>query len=289
MDFSPVILKSRASAKLNTALKIVGKRPDNYHLLDSVFVPVPQLFDEISITLSAGKNSVIMSSNLEEMTDAETNLCSKAAKKYFEMTDISVKCHIELIKNIPIGAGLGGGSSDAAEVLKMLNSHYKKLSAQEMHSCALSLGADVPFFLVNKPSRVSGIGENIMPFECRTQLHLMIISPPFAISTPWAFKHLDPSIIGQDPSNLSSKLVNALENDDILTAAECMHNDFEKLLFNKFPAYIIWRDYLRQHGALHVGISGSGSSFFALFESASTLAAAKKEFYGKFGTVIKSN
>ena len=289
MNNETVTLKCHAPAKINLSLKIVGKRIDNYHLLDSIFVPIPELFDEISITLTEGETSVKMSSNHEEMTDSETNLCSKAAKAYFKMTKLSVICQIHLVKNIPIGAGLGGGSSDAAAVLKLLNSHYNKLSAGELAELALTLGADVPFFLVNKISRVGGIGEIITPFENHTKMNLLILSPPFSASTPWAFKHLNPSIIGENPSKSSSKIAEALKNDDILTAAGCLLNDFESLLFEKFPAYQIWRNFLLNNNALHVGLSGSGSSFFALFDSAEKLADAETKFIEKFGTTIKTN
>lgn len=283
MTQASVILKCHAPAKVNLSLKIVGRRADNYHLLDSIFVPVDTLFDELTVTLTSGAPSVKMSSNLDEMTDSDSNLCSKAAKAYFKMTDIAVNCHIHLVKNIPIGAGLGGGSSDAAAILKMLNSHYQKLTFDELHKLALSLGADVPFFLVSRPSHVRGIGEIIEPFDCRAKLHLLVLSPPFAVSTPWAFKHLDPSVIGNNPSNSSSKIVDALKNDDILTAAKLLANDFESLLFEKFPAYYVWQEFLLKYDALHVGISGSGSSFFALFHSAEKLDAAKKIFKEKFG------
>lgn len=283
MTQAPVTLKCHAPAKVNLSLRIVGRRADNYHLLDSVFVPVDTLFDELTVTLTSGAPSVKMSSNLDEMTDSDSNLCSKAAKAYFKMTDISVSCQIHLEKNIPIGAGLGGGSSDAAAILKMLNSHYQKLTFDELHKLSLSLGADVPFFLVSQPSLVRGIGEIIEPFDFHAKLHLLVLSPPFAVSTPWAFKHLDPSVIGNNPSKSSSKLVDALKNDDILTAAKLLANDFESLLFEKFPAYCIWQDFLLKNGALHVGISGSGSSFFALFHSAEKLDAAKKIFKEKFG------
>jgi 4-diphosphocytidyl-2-C-methyl-D-erythritol kinase len=183
MNNTSVILKTAASAKINLSLKLVGKRQDGYHLLDSIFVPVSSLADDITITLSSGNKSVTISSNLAEMTDAANNLCSKAAEKYFKMTGIDVNCHIDLQKKIPIGAGLGGGSSDCAAVLKLLNSHYQKLTEKELHELALSLGADVPFFLVNKISHVTGIGENIIPFDCAMPLNILIFSPQFSIST----------------------------------------------------------------------------------------------------------
>ena len=287
MSNPSVILKTAAPAKINLSLKLVGKRQDGYHLLDSIFVPVNSVVDDISITLSDGDFSVRMSSNVPEMTDAETNLCSKAAKKYFEMTGLNVDCQIYLNKKIPIGAGLGGGSSDCAAVLKLLNKHYQKLSDNELHELALSLGADVPFFLVNKISHVTGIGENIVPFECNVQLPLFILSPLFSISTPWAFKHINPSIIGVDPLNSSSNIVEALKNDDILTTAKYLQNDFESLVFNKFPAYTVWKNFLLSCGALHVGLSGTGLSFFALFGELSDMENAEKKFYEEYGIFFK--
>ena len=287
MSVSVVKLHAFAPAKINLSLKLVGKRADGYHLLDSIFVPFRALFDELTLELSDGEPSVTISSNLSEMTDAESNLCSKAAKLYFETTDIHPSCHIHLEKNIPIGAGLGGGSSDCAAVLSMLNSHYCKLSAAELHDLALLLGADVPFFLVNKISRVGGIGEKIEPLKTSLKLPLVVFSPSFSISTPWAFKHINPSIIGIDSSESTSKIVVALQNDDILTASKYLHNDFETLVFGKFPAYFIWKEFLLKCGALHVGLSGSGSSFFAVFDNSNILENAKEKFYKKYGQNFK--
>lgn len=287
MQKLPVTFNVRASAKINLSLKLVGKRADNYHLLDSIFVPYEKLYDEISLTLADGEPQVKMSSNLAEMA-SEKNLCAMAAKAYFKAAAVCADCRIHLTKNIPVGAGLGGGSSDCAAVLKILNSHFQKLSESQLHELALSLGADVPFFLVNKISRVTGIGENISVIDTDIKLPILLLSPPFSVSTPWAFKNINPSIIKPNPSDLSSKLISALKNDDILTAAKYLHNDFESLLFEKFPAYEIWRRNLLALNALHVGISGSGSSFFALFENQKTLEKAQEQFFEK-GCVIKDD
>ncbi|MBR2508593.1 MAG: 4-(cytidine 5'-diphospho)-2-C-methyl-D-erythritol kinase [Lentisphaeria bacterium] len=288
MSPKETIFQTSAAAKINLSLKLVGRRADGYHLLDSIFVPVLELADELTLTLlEDGKGGVSISSNNAEMTDAENNLCTKAFRLYCRKAAVSPSCRIHLEKKIPIGAGLGGGSSDCAAVLKLLNSFYHKLSETELHETALSLGADVPFFLINKISRVRGIGENITTLECSAKLNLLILAPVFSISTPWAFKHLDPSVIGDDPSNLTDKLNLALQNDDILTAAECLQNDFESLLFSKFPAYLIWKKYLLDLSALHVGISGSGSSFFALFANKDTLENARHKFFDRYGIFFR--
>ena len=289
MKSNEIILHDAPAAKINLSLKLVGKRADGYHLLDSIFVPVPELADELTLTLHEdGKGIVSISSNLAEMMDIENNLCSKAFKLYCRLTEISPSCHIHLEKKIPSGAGVGGGSSDCAAVLKLLNSYYHKLSDLELHNGALSLGADVPFFLVGKTSRVQGIGEKIQPLGCDFHGFILLCFPPFAINTAWAFKNLDPSVIGKDPSNLTDKLSSALKNDDILTAAKCMQNDFESLLFEKFPAYKIWRNDLISLDALHVGLSGAGSTFFAVFNSTAKLQNAAAFFNQKYNSIIKT-
>lgn len=289
MSFQEIILKSSAPAKINLSLKLVGRRADGYHLLDSIFVPLPGLADELTVSLkNDGKNTVSMSSNLAEMTDSETNLCSKAFKLYCKMTEINPSCHIHLEKKIPVGAGLGGGSSDCAEVLKLLNSHYRKLTRNELHSAALSLGADVPFFLVRQTARVQGIGEIIKVLDCSFHAGILLIFPPFSINTAWAYKNLDPSIIGDDPSNLTDILSSAIKNDDILTAAKCLQNDFEKLLFEKFPAYKVWQKDLLECDALHVGLSGSGSTFFAIFDSLQKMQNAACIFNQKYNSILKT-
>ena len=287
MSTAPTVLHADAPAKLNLSLKITGKRQDGYHLLDSIFIPLKNVSDHLSLTLREdGSGNISISSNLPEMTDCKTNLCSKAVRLYCKTAEINPSCHIDLQKNIPIGAGLGGGSSDCAAVLKILNAYYNRLSEKQLHDCALSLGADVPFFLVEKLSRITGIGEKIQPLNCTFNYSILVCKPFFSISTPWAFKHINPSIIGIDSSESTSKIVDALQNDDILTAVKYLRNDFENLLFSKFPAYIVWKNFLLTHGALYVGLSGSGSAFFAVFAEPETMASAGKILKEKYPLLL---
>lgn len=256
----------KSNAKLNLSLKVVGKRADNYHLLDSIFVPLSDIYD--LLTIDFGAKESCFESNLEPQNfDYHDNLITRAVNKYFEIAKIDDKIAIHLEKNIPIGAGLGGGSSNAAFTLKLLNDYYQALHEETLHGIAISLGADVPFFLVNKIARITGIGENIQTLESKNKLFFVLIYPQFPISTPWAFRNLDLSLIGIDSDKKNDKILKALACNDFDTIAQNLHNDLAVKLYDKFVLYDIIRDFLLKNGASGFGISGSGSSCFGICES----------------------
>src|ERR1035437_2374369 len=155
-------LSGRACAKINLFLRVTGRRGDGYHELDSVFLPV-SLADEIRLEIrAADAPSVTVNCNLPELARSQNNLAARAARSFMSEFDLVAEVLIDLEKHIPVGAGLGGGSSDAAMILRMMAAAAQltdEAAVSRLHRIALSLGADVPFFLDPRPSRVTGIGE----------------------------------------------------------------------------------------------------------------------------------
>jgi 4-(cytidine 5'-diphospho)-2-C-methyl-D-erythritol kinase len=197
-----------APAKLNLSLHIVGQRNDGYHLIDSIFSLI-DLQDFLSVEILR-KDKIIVKSNISSLE--EDNLVSRAAKLLKEKTGTSLGARIFLEKNIPIGAGLGGGSSDAATTLLSLNWLWKTgLSASDLSALGLSLGADVPFFIQGKNARVQGIGEIITPIKLEKKYYLVVF-PNIFISTKKIFQSLDLTV-GRTISIMRSADQSARMND----------------------------------------------------------------------------
>ena len=165
-------LTGRACAKINLFLRVTGRRGDGYHELDSVFLPI-SLADEIRLEIrAADESSVTVNCNLPELARSRNNLAARAARSFMSEFDLVADVSIDLEKRIPVGAGLGGGSSDAATILCMMAAAARLTddeAAGRLRRLALSLGADVPFFLDPQPSRVTGIGERIVGHRRRAR------------------------------------------------------------------------------------------------------------------------
>ena len=187
-------LSGRACAKINLFLRVTGRRDDGYHELDSVFLPL-SLADEIRLEIRAADEPLVtVICNLPEL--AWNNLAASAARAFMSEFDLVANVSIGLEKRIPVGAGLGGGSSDAATVLCMMAAAAQLTDedvAGRLHRIALSLGADVPFFLDPRPSRVTGIGERIVSIEGVPRIPIVIAVPPFEVSTAAIFRALEPA------------------------------------------------------------------------------------------------
>ncbi|MGH7923195.1 MAG: 4-(cytidine 5'-diphospho)-2-C-methyl-D-erythritol kinase, partial [Candidatus Binatus sp.] len=189
-------LSGRACAKINLFLRVTGRRDDGYHELDSVFLPI-SLADEIRLEIRAAEvPSVTVKCNLPELARSRNNLAARAARSFMSEFDLIAEVLIDLGKRIPVGAGLGGGSSDAATILCMMAGAAQLTdddAAGRLRRIALSLGADVPFFLDPRPSRVTGIGERIAALESVPSLPIVIVVPPFEVSTAAIFGALEPA------------------------------------------------------------------------------------------------
>ena len=258
-------LSGRACAKINLFLRITGRRDDGYHELDSVFLPLT-LADEIRLEIrAANEPSVTVSCNLPELARSKNNLAASAARAYMSEFDLFAAVSIDLKKHIPIGAGLGGGSSDAATVLCMMAAAAQLTDEEAMsklHRIALSLGADVPFFLDPRPSRVTGIGERIVAIEGFPSLPIVIAVPPFEVSTAAIFRALEPAgWSGAAPDDH----IEAIARGEI--APELLVNDLAPVAIAQFPEIRRLKVLLEDSGARAAQMSGSGGAVFGVFDS----------------------
>ena len=189
-------LTGLACAKINLFLRVTGRRGDGYHELDSVFLPV-SLADEIRLEIrAADEPTVTVNCNLPELARSQNNLAARAARSFMSEFELVGEVAIDLEKHIPVGAGLGGGSSDAATILCMMAAAAQLTddeATSRLRRIALSLGADVPFFLDPRPSRVTGIGERIVEIADVPRIPIVIAVPPFEVSTAAIFRALEPA------------------------------------------------------------------------------------------------
>jgi 4-diphosphocytidyl-2-C-methyl-D-erythritol kinase len=252
------------NCKINLGLNIVGKRVDGYHDLETIFYPI-QIKDAIEIIEEKNpQRSVpeaqISISGLAIDGDIENNLCAKAynlLKKDFPQLP-SAKIH--LYKAIPIGAGLGGGSADAAFALKLINKKFDLgLSEKQLMSYALQLGSDCPFFILNEPSFATGRGEILERITLDlSNYKIVFVHSRIHISTAWAFVNIDPC----RPSIQIKEVI----KEPIQMWKQELKNDFENPVFSKYPEIKKIKDTLYNAGAIYASMSGSGSAVYGILE-----------------------
>jgi len=263
-------VKIRAPAKINLTLRVVGKRADGYHLLDTIMVPV-SLYDEIEIhqirrnaSGRSGSPALIeFRCNHPHVPSGQDNIAYRAAELLMRKANIHRSIAIRIRKKIPVGAGLGGGSTDAAAVLVGLNRMWKlRLSVRQLERLALQLGADVPFFIRAKPARARGIGEKLrlLPnLRCRW---LVLAYPGFPVATAWVFGNLPPKLTKVSVNTSIATLLEGLDKLDTL-----LINDLEQVTLRRYPEIVRVKSMLSLAGAAGVLMSGSGSSVFGVFKS----------------------
>ncbi len=244
------------NAKINIGLNVTEKRLDGFHNLETIFYPV-NIFDSLEI-IEADELKFFSYGN-EIPGNAEDNICVKAyflVKGHFEIPPV----HIHLLKNIPHGAGLGGGSSDGASVLMMLNEKFSlNLSATQLEELALGLGSDCPFFIRNSAQYATGRGEIFQPVDLDLKKYTFaLIKPNFGISTKEAFSGLKPRPSGHDLRELVKMPIESWRG--------LIKNDFEESLFPKFPQLEEIKNELYRRGAIYASMSGSGSTLYGIFE-----------------------
>jgi 4-diphosphocytidyl-2-C-methyl-D-erythritol kinase len=263
------LLAERAFAKINLFLRVTGRRPDGYHELDSIFVPV-SISDRITIEVRPTViSSVTLRCNVASLGEVPTNLASRAAHSFLNAFGIRAHVRIDLDKTIPTGAGLGGGSSDAGTVLRMLTSMMSSMLAESsniderLHQVAVALGADVPFFLNPRPSRVTGIGERIEGLDKFPSLHLVILVPPIEVPTASVFKALTRE--GWSGAAPEAGIDQILRGE---VSTKHLVNDLEAPAMKLFPQIAQLKVLLQECGAMAASMSGSGGAVFGLFPDA---------------------
>ncbi|MDR2474086.1 MAG: 4-(cytidine 5'-diphospho)-2-C-methyl-D-erythritol kinase [Tannerella sp.] len=266
------------NAKINLGLHITAKRPDGYHDIETVFYPVP-LCDALEAVKSETLSFSL--SGLPLDATADDNLVMKAYRLMAARYDVE-PLEIYLRKTIPSGAGLGGGSADAAFMLKLINELCScGLSEMELETIAAEIGADCPFFIRNKPVVATGRGDVFEPVALSLKgYYLYIIKPPFTVSTREAYASVKPC----KPSfSLAS-----LTDIHIGEWRHCLVNDFEPSVFAKYPAIGEIKEQLYALGAEYAAMSGSGSSVFGVFKNTISSEIVFKHESTKFCIEIKS-
>jgi 4-diphosphocytidyl-2-C-methyl-D-erythritol kinase len=270
-------VKIRAPAKINLRLRVVGKRRDGYHLLDTIMVAV-SLYDEIEIRKikAIGKKKSAVDGLLKVTCDDPSvpsggkNLAYRAALLLMQQQSSGQAVHIHIRKRIPVGAGLGGGSSDAAATLLGLNRLLGfRFSTRKLEKLSLSLGADVPFFIRARPARARGIGERLSPLKGIPRMWSVILYPGFPVSTAWVYGNLRLKLT--KPS-VNTSIASSLKSFD--KRGGVLVNDLETVTIGRYPKIGLLRDRLVCAGAAGVLMSGSGSSVFGIFNSKQEAEAA---------------
>jgi 4-diphosphocytidyl-2-C-methyl-D-erythritol kinase len=262
-----------ANAKINLGLQITEKRPDGYHNLETVFYPV-RINDVIELSDAAVTSFV--SWGIEIPGDSSDNLCLKAYSALKRDFNIPPQ-QISLLKNIPIGAGLGGGSSDAAFLVKLLSEKFALgLTVPEMEDYVRPLGADCAFFIANNPVYATGKGDEFSPVELDLSFYeIVVVKPDVHVSTADAYGGIIPFV----PATSVKDLIHLPLSD----WKSCVFNDFEETVFKKYPKIKAVKEELYHSGAIFALMSGSGSSVFGIFERKVKLEALEQEckvFYG---------
>lgn len=300
-------MEIRTGCKINLGLAITGVLPNGYHTLDSVFYPLDQPFDILEPERQEDGSGIRVYCDTPGI-DLEHNTLTRAHAAFATLLPDSALCpgvEVRLRKGIPHGAGLGGGSSDAAALLRWLNSCLDApLPLTELEKAAIRVGADVPFFLHGQPRRVTGIGEVLTPAEVDLPgWWLVLVCPPVAVSTPWAYRAYDDFMAGAEkagPEGLTNP--ESKDNETLLVMGKCsgtgstfrlttenvlqIRNDLEPAVVREYPQLETIRQHLLHSGAACARMSGSGSSMFGLFSARHAAEAAAQSLEPGCGKVF---
>lgn len=256
-------MKIKAYAKINISLDIVGKREnDGYHLLRMIMQNI-DLYDEISIEKQ--KEGITISCNKNYVPTDSRNLAYKAASLFKEIYNIEEGVYIDITKNIPVSAGLAGGSTDAAAVLKLMNRIFDvNASDEELMNIGLKLGSDIPYCINGGTALCEGIGEKLTTLKPFKDKILVLVKPSFGVSTKEVYKTFNLERVRVHPKTES--LMEAMENDDLYYVANNMKNLLENVTLRKHNILIKIKEDMYRYGALGAMMSGSGPSVFAFFD-----------------------
>lgn len=282
----------RSHAKINLFLRVFGKRADGYHAVQTLMLPIG-LADEITLRPVSGRGIELRCSDLS-LPAGRANLAWRAAELLQSRLHVRRGVRIFIRKRIPVGAGLGGGSSNASAVLVGLNRLWKLgLSEDRLERLAAELGSDTAFFIRNRPALCEGRGEILTPVSFRHPSRLFLLNFGFGSSTAWAYGHLDHDVQRGEAAGIDEALRRAVEAAGIgnwaglLCSSLGFRNDLDAPVFRKFPILRMARDFLReQPGVIGAAMSGSGSTIFAALRSADAAKAVKSAVAERFGRTV---
>ncbi len=278
------MLKLESYAKINLCLDIGKKLENGYHELKSVIQQI-NLSDELSFN-ELETDKVIVKCNIPEI-EAENNICHKAAEMIKERFGIKKGIEIIIDKNIPIGAGLAGGSGNAAVTIKAMNEMFGlKLSEKEMIDIGKNIGSDVPFQIIGGTVLVEGYGEKLTKIDNIEGLNIVLVNPGINISTKWAYEIFDHANNNKINENRINNIIKAIKNKDLQNISDNLYNDFDKVVSEKYPEIKNIKKELVNLGAMNALMSGSGSSVFGLFKAEEEAKKACEKIKDKYHLVL---
>lgn len=255
-------MQIKAYAKINISLDVVGKREDGYHYLRMIMQNI-DLYDYI--TVNKGNHGINISCNKNYVPTDERNLAYKAAKLFLDTYKIKSGVNINIRKNIPVSAGLAGGSTDGAAVLKCLRNIFKpELSDEELMHLGVQIGADVPYCIIGGTALCEGIGEIVKPLKPFKNYILVLVKPAFGVSTKEVYTSLDINKIYKHP--YTEELIEAMDNDEIDFVVKNMKNVLENVTLKRHKSLNLLKNEFYKMDALGVLMSGSGPTVFGFFE-----------------------
>jgi 4-diphosphocytidyl-2-C-methyl-D-erythritol kinase len=258
----------RSNAKINLALRITGRLDNGYHTISTLF----QEIDFCDLLEFEKAENFSFSSNKAELSANHSNLCVQAYDKMKPFRRVEQEYALHLIKRIPMGAGLGGGSSNAAEVLKFLNKQWKiGFSDEKLEAIGLELGCDVPFFIKGGTQGGDNLGEKLTPLDFPTDYSVLLVHPGIHISTVWAYQNFSLT----DKKN-RYKFPSLLNGNKIQW--QLFENVFENVVFQSYPEIGKIKERLIEKGAVYSGLSGSGSTMVGVFDDKESIDNAKLSF-----------
>jgi 4-diphosphocytidyl-2-C-methyl-D-erythritol kinase len=280
-------VKLKSLAKVNLTLEVIERLSNGFHELRSIILKLSSLYDELEVVFDNKKNGIEIRCNKKDVPTNENNIVWKIAEKFFEKSGKRIGLQIKIKKNIPVAAGLGGGSSNGASVLIALNNYFgKPFSFQELVNIAAEIGKDIPAFLFRKKMiYVFGAGEKIKKIKKGFRGKILLVKLEGHIKTSWAYKQLDKELVFMNNTkrvNLTNKFLKNISN--LEKCAYYTYNDFEVVAQKKYPQLETIQKTLLAFGALSASITGKGPTVFGIFRNkkeALKMQEILKKYYPK--------
>ncbi|MGN0435277.1 MAG: 4-(cytidine 5'-diphospho)-2-C-methyl-D-erythritol kinase [Wujia sp.] len=266
----------KAYGKVNLALDVIRRREDGYHEVRMIMQNL-DIYDELIFTVESGKSGLItIEANRDNVPTDGSNLIAKAIRLMSEEYKLKSDIHVVLNKNIPVEAGMAGGSTDCAAALMAMNMLFELgLDEKRLMELGVRLGADVPFCIMGRTALSEGIGELLTPVAPLTGCSVLVVKPPFGVSTAAAYRGLNLEKLESHPD--IDGMLKALEDEDLKGVATRMENVLETVSIPMHPEIELIKNAIKEQGALNALMSGSGPTVFGLFESDETANKAKEE------------